>query len=60
MTQDQNDDFVFERTAITRPPFIERGDGIYLFDESGKRYIDASGGVSVVTIGHGVLKSKKR
>jgi adenosylmethionine-8-amino-7-oxononanoate aminotransferase len=59
VTQDQNDDFVFERTAITRPPFIERGDGIYLFDESGKRYIDASGGVSVVTIGHGVSEIKE-
>lgn len=35
-------------------PTIERADGIYLYDTSGKKYIDGSGGSSVVTsIGHG-------
>jgi len=29
------------------------GEGIYLYDESGKRYIDGSGGALVVNIGHG-------
>jgi adenosylmethionine-8-amino-7-oxononanoate aminotransferase len=34
---------------------IERTDGVYLYDTAGKRYIDATGGSSVVvTIGHGV------
>jgi adenosylmethionine-8-amino-7-oxononanoate aminotransferase len=36
-------------------PVIVRTEGIYLYDEQGRRYIDGSGGSSVVTsIGHGV------
>ncbi len=36
-------------------PLIERTEGIYLYAADGKRYIDGSGGSSVVTsIGHGV------
>ena len=36
-------------------PVIERAEGIYLFDSDWKRYIDGSGGSSVVTtIGHGI------
>jgi adenosylmethionine-8-amino-7-oxononanoate aminotransferase len=35
-------------------PVVERGEGIYLHDTKGRRYIDGSGGSSVVTsIGHG-------
>jgi adenosylmethionine-8-amino-7-oxononanoate aminotransferase len=35
-------------------PVINRADGIYLYDTTGKQYIDGSGGSSVVTsIGHG-------
>ena len=36
-------------------PIISRTHGIYLWDTDGRRYIDGSGGSSVVTsIGHGV------
>ncbi len=36
-------------------PVIERADGIYLYDRDGNRFIDGSGGSSVVTtIGHGI------
>jgi adenosylmethionine-8-amino-7-oxononanoate aminotransferase len=36
-------------------PAITHGDGIYLFDDTGKRYIDGSGGSAAVTaIGHAV------
>ena len=36
-------------------PVIEHAEGIYLYDQSGRKYIDGSGGSSVVTtIGHGV------
>ncbi len=36
-------------------PLVARAEGIYLWDTEGKRYIDGSGGSSVVTaIGHGV------
>jgi len=41
-------------------PIIERAEDIYLYDRSGKRYIDGSGGSSVVTsIGHGVMDVAK-
>jgi adenosylmethionine-8-amino-7-oxononanoate aminotransferase len=36
-------------------PVIQRAKGIYLYDEQGNKYLDGSGGSSVVTsIGHGV------
>ena len=36
-------------------PTIVRGEGVYLWDAEGKRYLDGSGGASAVTsIGHGV------
>jgi adenosylmethionine-8-amino-7-oxononanoate aminotransferase len=36
-------------------PFVVRGEGVYLYDAEGKRYLDGSGGSSAVTaIGHGV------
>jgi adenosylmethionine-8-amino-7-oxononanoate aminotransferase len=34
-------------------PKISHGKGIYLFDESGKQYLDGSGGPLVVNVGHG-------
>jgi adenosylmethionine-8-amino-7-oxononanoate aminotransferase len=38
-------------------PVIQRAEGIYLYDQDGRRYIDGSGGSSVVTtIGHGVAE----
>ncbi len=38
-------------------PIIVRTEGIYLYDDDGRRYIDGSGGSSVVTsIGHGVAE----
>jgi adenosylmethionine-8-amino-7-oxononanoate aminotransferase len=36
-------------------PAVVRGEGIYLYDDTGRRFIDAAGGVGCVTaIGHGV------
>ena len=36
-------------------PYVVRGEGVYLYDAEGKRYLDGSGGSSAVTaIGHGV------
>lgn len=34
-------------------PLVERGDGIYLYDENGRRYIDGTSGIAVVNVGHG-------
>jgi hypothetical protein len=35
-------------------PVVARGEGVYLFDTDGRRYLDASGGPVLVNIGHGV------
>ncbi len=35
-------------------PVAERGEGVYLYDADGKRYLDGSGGAIVVNVGHGV------
>ena len=29
------------------------GDGVYLIDDTGRRYLDAAGGVAVNVVGHG-------
>ncbi len=34
-------------------PVVERGDGIYLWDQDGKRYIDGCSGPQTANIGHG-------
>ena len=33
-------------------PFLDRGEGIYLYDTDGKRYIDGSSGAMVSNVGH--------
>jgi hypothetical protein len=45
---------VFYRRMNHAHPIISHGEGIYLFDTDGKRYIDASGGPVLVNVGHGV------
>jgi len=44
---------VFYRKHNHHKPTVVRGEGIYLWDSEGKRYIDASGGAVVVNVGHG-------
>ncbi len=44
---------VFYRKMAHGRPKIAYGKGIYLYDESGKRYIDGAGGPLVVNVGHG-------
>ena len=44
---------VFYRKLMRTYPLVIRGEGIYLYDENGKRYIDGSGGAIVVNVGHG-------
>jgi adenosylmethionine-8-amino-7-oxononanoate aminotransferase len=46
--------FVFYRQLNRQYPRIVRGDGIYIFDENGKQYLDGVGGAMVANIGHGV------
>ena len=45
---------VFYRNLRKTYPQIVRGEGIYLYDISGRRYLDGSGGAVVVNIGHGI------
>jgi adenosylmethionine-8-amino-7-oxononanoate aminotransferase len=45
---------VFYRKLAREYPRIVRGDGCYLYDDHGRRYLDASGGAYVVNLGHGV------
>ncbi|HUP22540.1 MAG TPA: aspartate aminotransferase family protein [Thermoanaerobaculia bacterium] len=47
------DTAVFYRHLDRSYPEVVRGEGVYLWDASGKRYIDASGGAVVVNLGHG-------
>lgn len=47
---------VFYRQMNYARPKISHGQGIYLYDESGKRYIDGSGGPLVVNVGHGRIE----
>jgi adenosylmethionine-8-amino-7-oxononanoate aminotransferase len=45
---------VFYRNVKASLETIVRGEGVYLYDDKGRRYLDAVGGTSVVAIGHGV------
>jgi adenosylmethionine-8-amino-7-oxononanoate aminotransferase len=45
---------VFYRNLKTPLEMIVCGEGVYLYDAKGRRYLDAVGGTSVVSIGHGV------
>ena len=44
---------VFPRHTKSMPPLALSGEGCYLFDASGKRYFDGSGGAAVSCLGHG-------
>lgn len=43
---------VFGRNARTEPPVAVLGEGCYLIDRDGKRYLDGSGGAAVSCLGH--------
>ena len=47
---------VFYRKLTRRYPRIVRGEGCYLFDDAGRRYLDACGGAFTVNVGHGVAE----
>lgn len=44
---------VFPRHSKLNPPTAVAGDGCYLIDSTGKRYLDGSGGAAVSCLGHG-------
>ena len=43
---------VFPRHTKARLPVVAGGEGCYLIDKQGKRYLDASGGAAVSCLGH--------
>jgi len=45
--------YIFHRHSKARYPVAVGGEGPYLIDSIGKRYIDASGGAAVSCLGHG-------
>jgi adenosylmethionine-8-amino-7-oxononanoate aminotransferase len=45
---------VFYRSLDREYPMIVRGEGCWLIDEKGRRYLDACGGAYVANLGHGV------
>jgi adenosylmethionine-8-amino-7-oxononanoate aminotransferase len=47
---------VFHRRLQHNYPTIHRGEGVYLYDTAGRRYLDAAGGALVANIGHGVTQ----
>lgn len=47
------DSRVFHRQLKNRPPVAVSGQGVYITDAEGRRYIDASGGAAVSCLGHG-------
>ena len=54
-----NEGHVFYRNPSKNYPTAVRGEGIYIFDSQGKRYLDGSGGAVVVSIGHNVPEIKQ-
>jgi len=44
---------VFGRNTRIDPPLVTGGEGVYLQDSTGKRYLDACGGAAVSCLGHG-------
>jgi adenosylmethionine-8-amino-7-oxononanoate aminotransferase len=43
---------VLHRSLLRNPPHAVAGDGSYLIDDTGKRYLDACGGAAVSCLGH--------
>src|SRR6266852_2913742 len=41
------------RDVTKQYPRIVRGEGVNIYDDKGKRYLDAIAGIAVVNIGHG-------
>jgi hypothetical protein len=47
---------VFYRDLTREFPLAVRGEGCWIIDAAGKRYLDGSGGAFVATVGHGVAE----
>ncbi|HEY5939362.1 MAG TPA: aminotransferase class III-fold pyridoxal phosphate-dependent enzyme, partial [Gemmatimonadales bacterium] len=54
MTHKYPSSHVLYRKLKREYPRIVRGEGCYLYDDRGRRFLDGSGGAYVVNVGHGV------
>lgn len=43
---------IFPRHSHKHPPMVSHGEGVFLYDTSGKAYFDGSGGAAVSCLGH--------
>lgn len=43
---------IIHRDLQNNPPIASKGNGIYLFDSQGRKYLDACGGAAVSNLGH--------
>jgi adenosylmethionine-8-amino-7-oxononanoate aminotransferase len=62
MPTDQSASKLFYQTRLRRP-LLDRAEGVYLWDQNGKRYLDGSSGSMVSNIGHSnpaVLEAMRR
>ena len=53
MTTVEQGKSVIMNTYSRFPLVLEKGDGLYVYDENGKRYLDFVAGIAVNTLGHG-------
>ncbi|MGH7527368.1 MAG: aspartate aminotransferase family protein [Gemmatimonadales bacterium] len=56
MTYGYPNTHVFYRKLTRAYPRIVRGEGCYLYDDEGRRYLDGCGGAFVANLGHGVAE----
>lgn len=52
-------DHVFYRSPRKSYPTAVKAEGVFIYDQTGKSYLDGSGGAVVVSIGHGVEKIRQ-
>jgi len=52
--QDEQGAYLLLENPSSEYPVIKHGNGVYVYDENGKKYLDGIGGIHVVSIGHGV------
>jgi len=55
MKRESNQDHVFYRNLRKYYPSVSHGEGIYLYDTDGNRYIDGSGGADGIREDHSLL-----
>jgi len=53
-----NSDYIMQRDLTADLPIAVKGDGVYIIDSNGKKYLDGSSGAAVSCLGHSNLSVK--